>query len=188
LKKHAIFIRDDEVYGVLGLSHEIAQVEGGMSLPAMVETVLLPFKDRIVYDGLLNRYNVVLGPGIRKRLKETYMSAKRNGRIITSLMEHKPSEGSRDGKERGRQKGKATPYSKALQEKRQLLAELSEKAKRLRRSAYDPEICSPAFSLLKASIEFAQLASADIQNFHQQQKCLKKLKAALRRLENSLYF
>jgi hypothetical protein len=185
LKKHAIFIRNDEVYGVLGLSHKIAQIEGGLAYPVMVETVLLPFKDRIVYDGLLNRYNVILGPGIKKMLKETYMSAKRNGRIITSLVGHGPSEGA--GKGRG-QKGKAPASSRALQEKRRILAELSERARRLRRSVHDPEICSPAFSLLKASIEFAQLASSDIQDFHQQQKCLKKLKATLRKLENSLYF
>ncbi len=32
-------------------------------------TVLLPFKGRIVYDGLLAGYNVTFGGGIRRRLR-----------------------------------------------------------------------------------------------------------------------
>jgi hypothetical protein len=49
------------------------------------ETVLLPFKDTIIYDGLLNSYNISFGPGYRRDLNETYKEAKQRIGIVTSL-------------------------------------------------------------------------------------------------------
>ena len=56
-------------------------------LPVYIKTVLLPFKDKIIYDGLMQTYNIHFGGGIKRSLKETYMKAKQNGKIITSLGE-----------------------------------------------------------------------------------------------------
>jgi hypothetical protein len=51
----------------------------------MTESVLLPFKDKIVYDGLITSYHISFGPGIRRSLNESFKEAKRRHGILTSL-------------------------------------------------------------------------------------------------------
>jgi hypothetical protein len=48
-------------------------------------TVLLPFKGMIVYDGLMSSYRISFGPGIRRRLNESFKEAKARHGIVTSL-------------------------------------------------------------------------------------------------------
>lgn len=86
LKNYTVFLNDGDppkAYGVLGLTDEIIEMIP-YPLPVFVSAVLLPWKGQIVYDGLILTYNVMLGGGIRKNLKETYRQAKAQG-IITSL-------------------------------------------------------------------------------------------------------
>lgn len=71
LKKHAIFIRDEEVYGVLGLNNGLAELIPTSYLPVYVYAVLLPFKGKIIYDGLLQSSNVIFGRNITAELKDT---------------------------------------------------------------------------------------------------------------------
>jgi hypothetical protein len=71
-------------YGVLALSQPIEDLTGP-SLPVLTQTVLLPFKGMIVYDGLISRYNISFGPGIRRNLNEDFKHAKARHGIITSL-------------------------------------------------------------------------------------------------------
>jgi len=55
LKKSSVFLDDREpphAYGVLGLVSPLEQIVGPY-LPILVEAVLLPFEDRIIYDSLL---------------------------------------------------------------------------------------------------------------------------------------
>jgi len=85
LKAHTIFIGKSQVYGVLGLYDPLSQVLAHRPLPVVVETVLLPFKGRIVYDGLTRPYDVLLGTGMRSGLNEEYARAKQRGEILTSL-------------------------------------------------------------------------------------------------------
>jgi hypothetical protein len=86
LKKHTIFIGEgSQVYAVLGLYDGLEDVFYGRRPPIMIQAVLLPFKGRIVYDGVFRGYNIVFGGGIRSSLNEEYMAAKQNGRIITTL-------------------------------------------------------------------------------------------------------
>lgn len=85
LKQHTIFIGNSSVYGVLGLFDPLEEVLSAHPLPLFVDAVLLPFERKIIYDGMLESYNVLLGPGIRAGLNEEYLTAKQNGRIITSL-------------------------------------------------------------------------------------------------------
>ena len=88
LKKAAIFVDTSDpprVYAVLGLTDSLEDVFYGRKPPIWVQTVLLPFKGRIVYDGLLNVYNIYFGSGIRGNLKGIYMAAKQNRRIIETL-------------------------------------------------------------------------------------------------------
>jgi hypothetical protein len=90
LKKHTVFLTADKklpvAYGVLALSQPFADLVGPY-LPILMQTVLLPFKDRIVYDGLLAGLGVTLsfGPGIRRMLNEEFKQAKARHGIVTSL-------------------------------------------------------------------------------------------------------
>lgn len=71
-------------YGVLALSQPFDELVGP-HLPAMVQATLLPFKDQIVYDGLLSTFNIFFGPGIRRSLNEDFKEAKARRGIVTSL-------------------------------------------------------------------------------------------------------
>jgi hypothetical protein len=87
LKKYTVFLSEDvppRAYGVLGLSSPIEELARG-PLPVLAQTVLLPFEDKIIYDGLLQWYAVVFGPGIRARLNTEYRNAQEREGIITTL-------------------------------------------------------------------------------------------------------
>ena len=85
LKKHAIFIGDKNVYAVLALHNGFDEMIPKQMLPVFVETVLLPFKGEIIYDGLIRGGNLMIGSNMAYDYKETYLAAKRNGKIIASL-------------------------------------------------------------------------------------------------------
>jgi hypothetical protein len=85
LKKGSIFIRDEQVYSVHGIQDPLEEVIPSYALPQMVEAVLLPFKGRIVYDGLLSGYSIHFGSGIRSTLERAYSAAKIRDRIVTTL-------------------------------------------------------------------------------------------------------
>ena len=59
LKKYAVFIQEDKVYGVLGLSQSFDELTYHSNLPLYVDTILLPFKNKIIYDGLLGFQNIL---------------------------------------------------------------------------------------------------------------------------------
>ena len=87
LKKYTVFLSEDappRAYGVLGLSSPIQELTRG-PLPVLAQTVLLPFEGQIIYDGLLQWYAVVFGPGIRARLNAEYRNAQEREGIITTL-------------------------------------------------------------------------------------------------------
>jgi hypothetical protein len=174
LKKYAVFIQEDKVYGVLGLSQRFDQLSYNANLPRYVDTVLLPFKGKIVYDGLLGVQNIYFGGGVKRSLKKTYMRAKQNNRIIDSL--EKPQVQNQNKSER-----------KSLRNWKPELEELTRKAKKLKGSVESPAIYSPAFSLVKASIEFAQLAVLDANDQEGLHKALQKVRRAFNKSSNVLY-
>jgi hypothetical protein len=84
LKKYSVLVGDNStVYGVLGLTCPLSEVVP--FIPCYADAVLLPFDGRIIYDSLIVPFNVMLGPGIRRNLEQTYRDAKERGAIITSL-------------------------------------------------------------------------------------------------------
>ena len=168
LKRYTVFIKGADVYGVLGLHQGFDELIHRSHLPLYVNTVLLPFKGKIVYDGLFQGYNFHFGAGIKRELKESYMRAKQNNRIIESL----------EPTQKGTQKKKP---SKSLKSWGPELNELAGKAKKLRGSSEHPAIYSPAFSLVKASIEFAQLSVSETAELDHLYKSLRKVERALRR-------
>jgi hypothetical protein len=55
-------------------------------LPRYVETVLLPFEDKIIYDGFIAPYNVSFGSGYARSFKDTYREVKEKDGIIVNLI------------------------------------------------------------------------------------------------------
>jgi Domain of unknown function (DUF6398) len=87
MKKYTVFLSTTTpavAYGVVALSQPLEELIGP-HLPVMVQTVLLPFKDRIVYDGIITGYSISFGPGIRRRLNQGFKEAKARQGVVTSL-------------------------------------------------------------------------------------------------------
>jgi hypothetical protein len=87
LKKYTVFLSTTSpaiAYGVLALSQQFEDLIGPY-LPILTQTVLLPFKGRIVYDGLMSNYNISFGGGIRRSLNESFKEAKVRHGIVTAL-------------------------------------------------------------------------------------------------------
>ena len=170
LKKYTIFIGDENVYGVLALHESFEEMLPFVRLPYYTKAVLLPFKSKIIYDGILEGYNISFGRGIRSDLKETYMTAKQNGRIIDSF----------------------GPVKRVVKKKpskdwRPIINEISQEVKKLRSSSGAPPIQSPAFSLAKASIEFTKTAVHTPDDLDQLWKSLKRVERAIRKAETTLF-
>jgi hypothetical protein len=141
LKKHTIFIgQDSQVYGVLGLYDSLEDMFWGRKPPIMVQAVLLPFKGKIIYDGMMSSYNIYFGSGIRSDLNEAYMAAKQNDRIITTL---EP------------ELAKPARKPKPVEDWRPAMDDLVERTKKMKGG---PAIQSSAFGLLRASAKLAQAA------------------------------
>lgn len=86
-KKYTVFMEMKEapkLYGVVGLFKEIRDMTSS-PLPAMVETYLIPFQDKIVHCGFFHAFQVSFGPGIRKTLLADYRKYKQSRGIITQL-------------------------------------------------------------------------------------------------------
>ncbi len=167
LKRCAIFIENDDVYGVLGLLQGFDELIHRSRLPLYIQTVLLPFQGKIIYDGLFQAHNIYFGGGIKHSLKESYLTAKQNNRIIKSF----------DFDQNDKQK-KETNKNKPHKDWRTELKELANISKRLRGKASDPALFSPSFSLVKASIEFAQLVASDVNDQEDLYKSLNKVRRA----------
>jgi hypothetical protein len=87
LSNYTVFLSTMEpaiAYGVLALFDPFEAVIGP-DLPRMIKTTLLPFKGQIVYDGLVTNYNIIFGPGVKRRLNENYKEVKARSGIVTSL-------------------------------------------------------------------------------------------------------
>jgi hypothetical protein len=175
LKKHAIFLdTEGNVYGVVGLIDDldviVKRMISGLGLPAMVDTVLLPFKGRIIYDGLLRGYGISFGRGIRSSFHEQYMTAKQNGRIITSLEEGVPKV----------EPGKPPAPDPAL------LATLGELVQTTEKLRGGPPVQSAALTLLRASAGLAQSAASAPDDTEALWAKERQVRTALTRLQRAL--
>ena len=87
LKKYTVFIDGSSpasAYGVQGITGPLEEIIGPY-LPIYVQAVLIPFKDRIIYDSLLSSYPIHFGGGYKRSLKEAYRDIQERGGIITRL-------------------------------------------------------------------------------------------------------
>ncbi|MHB8117250.1 MAG: hypothetical protein ACYDHX_00745 [Methanothrix sp.] len=86
LKNYTVFLDSShppKAYGVLGMITSFEEMMGP-GLPIMVDATLLPFRNRIIYDGTLLSFNIIFGSGIRRSINDSYSQAKSAG-IITTL-------------------------------------------------------------------------------------------------------
>lgn len=173
LKDHAIFIGSgkSQVYGVKALYDSFEVMLGGRPLPVLVEAVLLPYKGQIIHDGLFYPYNIYFGGGIRRDLKEEYMAAKQNNRILTSL----------EAKTQPAQAVSQTPALSADCEK--MVAEIAQTTSRLRGGA---AVQNAAFSVLRASAKMAEAAVSQPENIEELQRLGCQIHNALNRMQKVL--
>ena len=174
LKKYAILIGEDNVYGVLGQYSSLEEMIHKSHLPMYIEAVLLPFKGHIIYDGLFQSYRMYFGRGIKTDLKEQYMRAKQRNEIITSFEENV-------------QVQKAAIQNTSTPDWKSELEELVKKAKKLRGGSGQPAINSSAFSLVKASLDLALVGVTDAEDSDTLYKEYKKVNRALKRVEDTIY-
>lgn len=173
LAKHAIFIKNEEVYAVVALQDPFDFLVGREQLPAYTKTVLLPFKGKIVYDGLMQNYRIQFGGGIRGSLRETYLTAKQNGRIIESI----------DPAMRKGQKNKAPRPAKDW---RAEVDALGMHAQILSAGAGTPPIQGAVFNLVKTSLEMAQVSAHQAADLEALWDCARKVERALRKIQTAL--
>jgi len=165
LKKQAIFVsNDNQVYGVCGLHQGFDEMIDPADLPFLVHAVLLPFLGKIVYDGLFQAYHIQFGGGIRGNLKERYMIAKQNNRVIESFESQPLSEQSK---------------TQLLRDWEPEVNDLYERAKHLKAGSNYPFTYGAAFGLVKASLQFAQVVVSHSKDLNAMYKSLKKVQREL---------
>jgi len=172
LKRYSIWIGEGDpgpVYGVWGLTDSLNVVLYERPLPILVQGVLLPFKGKIIYDGMLSSYSLFFGGNIKRQLREEYMIAKQNRRIIESL-----------------EPGKA-----ALNEPPDLQKDWGPKldaivkATNKLRGEKEP-VLAASFSLLKASARMTQAAGVPDQDMDTLWREYNKVVRSLRKLHTVL--
>jgi hypothetical protein len=89
LRDYTVFMTissEQKVYGVLGLSDRIRDVIPPF-IPQYVETILLPFRGKIVYCGYIYSYNVRIDENLKRSIQEEDQKARKKFGVITSLDE-----------------------------------------------------------------------------------------------------
>ena len=84
LKNYSIFLTKDMIYGVVGLVSPLSEIIQ-QPLPQYVQTFLLPYKDKIIYDGLLGMYGMQFSKSVRTEIDNTYKILKAEKGIALSL-------------------------------------------------------------------------------------------------------
>ncbi|UCE06947.1 MAG: hypothetical protein JSW07_02590 [bacterium] len=77
-------VKPMKAYAVIALNREFSKIFPE-SLPIYIETALLPFKNKIITDGIFSRYRLEFGSGFIRNLHQSYLEAIDNEGIITSL-------------------------------------------------------------------------------------------------------
>lgn len=88
LKKYSVLMTCDDpakLYGVCGITNPLSNIVPVSALPFMIETVLLPFKDKIIYDSLIGTFRLSFGSGYRGSFKDAYNEAKSTVGIIENM-------------------------------------------------------------------------------------------------------
>jgi len=85
LKKYSIFMGNKNIYGATGIVSPFEEMFPSFALPLMVQTVLIPFEGRIIYDSLIAPFNIKFGGGAKKGFQDEYRELKSTKGIILTL-------------------------------------------------------------------------------------------------------
>lgn len=75
----------DEVYVVKGIYSSWREMLANYPMPQIVKATLIPFRDVIIYDGVIAPSGVYLGRNMSEQSKQTYLAAKSSGNLHDSL-------------------------------------------------------------------------------------------------------
>jgi len=131
--------------------------------------VLLPFKGKIIHDGMMGSYNIYFGGGIRSSLNEEYMTAKQNNRIITTL-----------------EPELAKPARKPKKPPKDWRPELDDLVKQTEKMKGGPAVQSAAFGLLRASAKLTQGAIHNPDDLDELWNLERRARTALTRFQTAL--
>lgn len=166
LKSGAIFQGDGgRFFQVLGLRNSVEFAMGHM--PTMTETCLLPFRGRLVYDGIMRSYRIVFGSGARKLMNEEYQRARRKGAVCTSL---EPEQ------------APPPPARPPAPNRSVETADIVTLVSGLRGGNTPFE--SPAYTLLRAAADVAHVAASGERGIARLDRELSKVRRAVTRLQN----
>jgi hypothetical protein len=174
LRRYAIFMGEKAVYAVYGLFDPFDHMYHPGNLPLRVRTALLPFKGKIVFDGVMGSYNIHFGSGVRGRLREQYLSAKQNDQILESL---DPEKNHSQKKSR----------SKVEKDWRNEIDALRNQAQKLSTGASTPIIQAAIFKLVRASLEMAHESVHRPDQLNELWKHLKKVNLAQKQIQAVLH-
>lgn len=141
----------------------------GHPTPINVEAVLLPFKGRIVYDGMLKMYPIFFGKNIKAELNDAYMRAKQNGRIIATLEPGQTMPGS--------------PRPKTRKDWSPMAGEFVRMSEKMRGN---DGVENAALGLLRASARLAEAAAKGSRDLYEMRHLGRAVWKALKRVDTSL--
>ncbi|MDA8218651.1 MAG: hypothetical protein M0Z94_13650 [Dehalococcoidales bacterium] len=177
LKRYTVFLNDKEppkAYGVLGITDEIEHMFR-QDPPIMVTTVLLPWRDKIIYDGLVQSYNVYFGAGIRGSLNQTYQKIKATTGIIETLS------GPAGGQQVPRRSKKHGP---SVEELLAALDRIEQETAGLKMPETPAQ--RSALGVLRAAVDLARAAVHERANVDEVVRAGRRLNSALNRLYTAL--
>ena len=75
-KKYTVIMDFDSeiLYGIHGITNPI--IEMLPFLPMMIETVIIPFKGKIIYDSVIKGNDIIIGRNMRRSFNERFMEIK----------------------------------------------------------------------------------------------------------------
>lgn len=170
LQKYSVFMNEQppvHLYGVGGLNSSFAELVRA-PLPLRVAATLVPWRERIVVDGLVASYAIQFGPGYRSSFNAQYAEIKRSEGITERL----------DGAPAPAKANAHKPVPANLGPQLAQLAALTDKLP----SGGEPQHTA-VLSLLRAS---AKLATAVFNDPNEQRSRLTQLRRALTQLERAL--
>ena len=140
--------------------------------PLYVKTVLLPFKGQIVYDGILEPFNIFFWGGVKSIIKDSYKKAKDGGSIIHDLLTASPDVDT-------------LPTEKIRKELSKLIAELQDVERNLEKCHLKANDANSIINLLKGTVRYVgQRFSANDDDAETAFRQYRKLKQVFNRFEN----
>ena len=136
LKSGSVFLgKTPYAFLVQGIVSSFEEMIGFYGTPVMIEATLLPFRGKIITDGLVRYIPVIIGPGIKAGAKEEYMAAKKSGNLFSSLTD----EVYRLIQERDQKKEEARPAGKVIPLRRDQTKAAKHEEDRKAYRGYDPD-------------------------------------------------